>query len=48
MIEMSLKEYDIRMRWEMQEGKPQLFVLTKNEERAKEIIHQIVDDAPKN
>jgi len=48
MIEMSMKEYDIRMRWEMQEGKPQLFVLPENEERAKEIIHEIVDDAPMN
>src|SRR5438105_1100524 len=45
-IEMSLKENDIRMRWEMQGGKPQLFVLPEDEERAKEIVREIVEGAP--
>jgi hypothetical protein len=43
MIEMSLKENDIRMRWEMAHGKPQLFVLPEDEERAKEIVLEILE-----
>ena len=46
MIEMSLKENDIRMRWEMKDGKPQLFVLPEDEERAKEIVREILEGQP--
>ena len=45
-VEMSMKENDIRMRWEMQDGKPQLFVLPEDEERAKEIVREIVEGVP--
>ncbi len=43
MIEMSLRENDIRMRWELQPGKPQLYVLPEDEERAKEIVREILE-----
>jgi hypothetical protein len=46
MIEMSLRENDIRMRWEMQNAKPQLFVLPEDEERAREIVREIVEGQP--
>ena len=46
MIEMCLKENDIRMRWEMQDGKPQLFVLPEDEERATEIVREILQGQP--
>jgi hypothetical protein len=46
MIEMSLQENDIRMRWEMQDGKPQLFVLPEDEERTKEIVREILEGEP--
>jgi hypothetical protein len=45
-IEMSLKENDIWMRWEMREGKPQLFVSPEDEERAKEIVREILEGQP--
>jgi hypothetical protein len=45
-IEMSLKENDIRMRWEMEDGKPQLFVLPEDEGRAKEIVREVVEGVP--
>jgi hypothetical protein len=46
MIEMSLQENDIRMRWEMEDGKPKLFVLPEHEERAKEIVREILEEKP--
>lgn len=46
MIEMSLKENDIRMRWEMRDKKPQLFVLPEDEERAKEIVREVLEAQP--
>jgi hypothetical protein len=46
MIEMSLQENDIRMRWEMEDGKPKLFVLPEDERRAKEIVREIVEGEP--
>jgi hypothetical protein len=46
MIEMSLRENNIRARWEMQDGKPQLFVLPEDEERAKEIVKEILEGQP--
>jgi hypothetical protein len=45
-IEMSLLEHDIPMRWEMQDGKAQLFVLPEDEERAREIVREIVEGQP--
>jgi hypothetical protein len=45
-IEMSLLEHDIPMRWEMQDGKAQLFVLPEDEERAKEIVREILEGEP--
>ena len=42
MIEMSMQENDIRMRWELQDGKAQLSVLPEDEERAKEIVREIL------
>jgi hypothetical protein len=45
-IEMSLLEHDIAMRWEMQDGKAQLFVLPEDEERAKEIVREILEGEP--
>jgi hypothetical protein len=46
MIEMSLQENDIRMRWEIQDGKPRLFVLPVDEERATEIVREVVEGQP--
>jgi hypothetical protein len=45
-IEMSLLEHDIPMRWEMQDGKAHLFVLPEDEERAKEIVREILEGEP--
>jgi hypothetical protein len=45
-IEMSLLEHDIPMRWETQDEKPQLFVLPEDEERAKEIVREILEGQP--
>jgi hypothetical protein len=42
-IEMSLTENDIWTRWEMENGKPRLFVLSEDEGRAKEIVREIVE-----
>jgi hypothetical protein len=46
MIEMSLQENDIRMRWEIEDGKPKLFVLPENEELAKQIVREILEGKP--
>jgi hypothetical protein len=46
MIEMSLKENDIRMRPEVQNGRPQLFVLPEDEVRAKEIVREVIEGQP--
>jgi hypothetical protein len=46
MIELSLQENDIRMRWEMQDGKSKLFVVPEDEERAKEIVREVVEGQP--
>ncbi len=46
MIDMSLRENDIGMRWELQDGKPKLFVLPEDEERTKEIVREIVEGQP--
>jgi hypothetical protein len=46
MIEMSLKESDIQMRWETQDGKTKLFVVPEDEERAKEIVREVVEGQP--
>lgn len=46
MIEMSLKENDIQMRWETQGGKSKLFVVPEDEERAKEIVREVVTGQP--
>lgn len=43
MIAMSFEENDIGMRWEMQDGKPKLFVLPEDVEHAKEIVREIVE-----
>jgi hypothetical protein len=45
-IEMSLQENDIRTRWELQDEKPQLFVLPEDEERATEIVREIIEGRP--
>jgi hypothetical protein len=45
-IEMSLLEHDIPMRWETQDEKPQLFVLPEDEQRAKEIVREILEGQP--
>ena len=45
-IEMSLKENDVWTRWELLGGKPQLFVLPEDEERAKEIVREVVEGKP--
>ena len=45
-IEMSLMEHDIPMRWETQDEKPKLFVLPEDEERAKEIVREILEGQP--
>jgi hypothetical protein len=46
MIEMSLKENDIGVRSEMQDGKPQFFVLPEDEECAKEIVREVIAGQP--
>jgi hypothetical protein len=46
MIEMSLKENDIRTRWEVQDKKPKLFVLPEDEELAKQIVREILQGKP--
>jgi hypothetical protein len=46
MIEMSLKENDIRTRWEVQDKKPKLFVLPEDEELAKQIVREILEGKP--
>ena len=46
MIEMSLKENDIRMRWEIQGAKPRLFVLPEDDQRARKIVREIVEGQP--
>ena len=46
MIEMSLQENNIRMRWELEDGKAKLFVLPEHEERAKEIVREILEEKP--
>ena len=46
MIEMSLQENDIRMRWEMRDAKPRLFVLPEDGERAREIVREILEGQP--
>ena len=45
-IEMSLLEHDIPMRWELQDGRAQLFVLPADEERAEEIVREILQGEP--
>jgi hypothetical protein len=45
-IEMALKENDIWMRWEMHDEKPRLFVLPEDEERAREIVREILEGQP--
>jgi hypothetical protein len=45
-IEMSLRENDIRTRWQPSQGKPVLFVLPENESRAREIIREILESTP--
>jgi hypothetical protein len=45
-IEMSLLEHDIPMRWEMQDRRAQLFVLPEDEERAEEIVREILEGEP--
>ena len=46
MIEMSLRENDVGMRWEMRDGKPNLFVLPEDEARAKEIVREVIEGTP--
>jgi hypothetical protein len=46
MIEMSLQENDIRMRWKIEDGKPKLFVLPEDEEFAKQIVREILGGQP--
>jgi hypothetical protein len=47
MIEMSLRENLIRCRKDaLDSGATKLFVLPASEARAREIIHEIVDDVP--
>jgi hypothetical protein len=45
-IEMALRENDVRMRWEMEDGKPRLFVLPEDEEFAKQIVREILEGKP--
>jgi hypothetical protein len=45
-IEMALRENDIRIRWEMRDEKPKLFVLPEEEERAREIVREILEGQP--
>jgi hypothetical protein len=44
-IEMSLRENDIRTRWESRSDKPVLFVLPADESRACEIIREILESS---
>src|SRR5262245_33036074 len=46
MIEMSLRENDVGMRWEMRDGRPVLFVLPEDEARAKEIVREVIEGTP--
>ena len=46
MIEMSLRENDVGMRWELRDGKPNLFVLPEDEARAKEIVREVIEGTP--
>jgi hypothetical protein len=46
MVEMSLRENDIRVRWEEQDGRPNLFVLPENEELAKRIVQEVLKGTP--
>ncbi len=46
MIEMSLRENDIRTRWQESEGKRTVFTHPTDEARAREIVHEIVDATP--
>jgi len=34
------------MRWELRDGKPQVFVLPEDEERAKEIVREVLEGEP--
>ena len=45
-IEMSLKEFDIPMRWETENGKQSVFVLPEDETRAKEIVREVITGQP--
>lgn len=45
-IEMCLKEFDIPMRCETSDGKEKLYVLPEDEERAKEIMKEVVTGEP--
>jgi hypothetical protein len=46
MVELSMQENDIRTRLEIQDGKPRLYVLQEDEERAKEIVKEILEGQP--
>ena len=46
MIELSMQENDIRTRWEVEGGKPRLYVLPEDEERATEIVRQVLEGEP--
>ena len=46
MIELSMQENDIRTRLEIEDGKPRLYVLPEDEERAKEIVREILEGQP--
>jgi len=46
MIELSLRENEIGMRWESQGARAKLYVLPEDEERAKEIVREIVEGTP--
>ncbi len=45
-IEMSLKEGDIPIRWETENGKESVFVLPADETRAKEIVREVITGQP--
>jgi hypothetical protein len=45
-IEMALKENDISMRWETDERKDRVYVLPEDEERAREIVREILEGEP--
>lgn len=46
-IEMSLRENDVRTRWESSGEKPVAFVLPEDEARARDIIREITDSTPR-